>query len=173
MTASALATPTRLDLPERKALRADVVREYCREAGISRVVVFSCGEAATRLAALRDPTFDVLTVAPGGDLDTEHWWRPERIASAFPDRFDATSGHLPMPAMRRLADRLRDYLGPLRGGPYIVPTGSGETLVALALAYPHARWIAEYNTSPGTQYDHAAPRNPLVRALAETTGVAA
>ena len=54
----------------------------------------------------------------------------------------------------------------------VVPTGSGETLVALSWAAPEKEYVAEYNGGPETKYNDRAPMNGLVRALAaEVQGV--
>lgn len=48
-----------------------------------------------------------------------------------------------------------------------MPCGSGETLVALATAYPAVRWVAVYDDGdPATQYEERAPLNGLVAAFA-------
>ena len=48
----------------------------------------------------------------------------------------------------------------------VVPTGSGETLVCLAMAFPKVKFIARYNIDAATEYHEEAPLNKLVERLA-------
>ena len=48
---------------------------------------------------------------------------------------------------------------------YSIPTGSGETLVALAMAFPQSRFKPEYNLNMSTAFQVHAPLNTLVDAL--------
>lgn len=154
---------------DRKAIRAGVIRDYCRRAGIAGAVCFSCGNAAQALEAHAVPDFHVVSVYPGGPLAPGRWWTAADIARAWPGHLDATSGHLPAPLMRDLADAYRARYGDLKPATYRLPTGSGETLVALAMAYPHVAWRPMYNDQdPGTTRDAFAPLNALVDALART-----
>jgi len=91
------------------------------------------------------------------------WWSVPEIRQRFPDRFDATSGHLPLPLMLALASAMRERLGELPCAEYAVPTGSGETIVALRWAYPGTRFVAVYDLDRATQYHDEAPLLPLVR----------
>jgi hypothetical protein len=152
-----------LVLPERKAIRAQVVASYVGAAGLRGVVCFSCGNAS---AALRDAGLRVVDVSPRGDLVAGRWWLPEEIAAAWPHLFDATSGHLPMPLMARLATAFRAAIGPLDGGRYDVPTGSGETITCLRMAYGATEFRAVYDDhEPATRYDEEAPLSGVVRAM--------
>lgn len=45
---------------------------------------------------------------------------------------------------------------------YYVPTGSGETIICLSLAFPHIEFVAVYNFSEGSAYDEQAPLNEWV-----------
>jgi hypothetical protein len=127
-----------------------------------RVVCFTCGNAA---AALRDAGLDVLEIGPAGDLVPGRWWEVDEIAREFPDRFDATAGHLPLPMVAKLAEALGEYchawgIEPQDGDR--IPTGSGETLLAMTLAYPGVRFVAEVNGGPETEFTAAAPLYGLV-----------
>lgn len=152
-----------LTIPHRKALRAAVIAQHVRESGLPGVVCFSCGNASR---ALKEAGLFVVEIAPGGDLSTGRWWTAPEIARAWPHLFDATSGHLAFPVMAAVADALRIDLGELPAGTYTVPTGSGETLVCLSMAYPACRFLPVYGIGQGTQFEPRAPLNGLVQALA-------
>ncbi len=151
-----------------KAVRSRHVDNYMRSAGYRRAVCFSCGNAAE---ALRRSGVDVLEVGPRGRLLPGGWWSCGEIRRAWPEYFDATSGHLPVALMTAIGAELVDGIGSVfPGEEVIVPSGSGETLVCLALAYRRGegpRLVAEYDCGrPETMYDPEAPLAPLVRALA-------
>lgn len=149
-----------------KLIRAQVISEHVRAAGISSVVCFTCGNAAD---ALRSTGLEVVEIGPRGALVPGRWWCAAEIARVFPVHFDATSGHLPMPLMLEIAKAFRAQLGELRveDGPYVVPTGSGETLVCLAFAYPGCSFIAQYDdANPATAYNPGAPLNDAVLRVA-------
>ncbi len=154
-----------LILPHRKITRAKIIREYMQRAGYAAAVCFTCGNAGR---ALIDVGVETLVVGPGGALLPEKWWSQADISRAWPHLFDATSGHLPMEVMLQLAEEYRQrYRQVLKnGGSYVVPSGSGETAVALALAYPRAHIVARYdNTRPECKYEPGAPLNKLVGLL--------
>lgn len=154
-----------------KAARARVIRRFLEDAGLPRrVLCLTCGNAA---AALREEGLQVVEVGPKGLLVPSRWLEPAEIAGKWPGLFDATSGHLTVGMMHTLGQRLRAMLGcdlpSLR-----VPSGSGETAVALALAYPEHRFTAVYDSSnPATCWNAKAPLNPLVAALCEVEGAGA
>jgi len=144
-----------------KKLRTQVIKEYVAAAGYRGVVCFSCGNAST---ALKEAGLYVVDVSPRGELEARVWWTPEAIHRAWPDLFDATSGHLPLPLMIRIAGAFKDYLGPQ---PYSlnIPTGSGETILALSLAYPGLQFVSVYNLDDATKYQPEAPLNNIVNTL--------
>lgn len=148
----------RLNLKERKIIRANVIAQYIKEAGYRGVVCFSCGNAAR---ALRAAGLMVVEVSPEGPLCPGKWWNPAEIHLVWPDLFDATSGHLPIPLMLKVARALRDHLGELQEATYQVPTGSGETIVCLQWAYPDKRFVPLYGLGPETRYNNEAPLNDL------------
>lgn len=158
-----MSAPTLLRVPA-KRLRARAIAAYTRAAGYDGVVCFTCGNAARelRLAGL-----DTLAVGDHEALRPGVWWAPSRIRRIWPGRFDATSGHLPLPLMLDVGAALRAWLeqqpdpGP---GPQYVPAGSGETVLCLRWAYPTTEFIAVYNLDDATRYDAQAPLNALVRA---------
>jgi len=147
--------------PLAKALRADLIAGYVRQAGLPGVVCFSCGNAS---AALRRVGLYVVDVSPSGDVEARRWWQPAEIARAWPHLFDATSGHLPLPLMAQLAAALRAAMGPLEPGPHDVPTGSGETILCLRWAYPGVAFRAVYGGTRATRYEAQAPLVQLVAA---------
>lgn len=148
--------------PPTKRLRAEIIARYLHESRITGAVVFSCGNAS---AALKATVPYVIAVAPGGDLLAARWWSPAEIHRAWPHLFDATSGHLPMPIMVQLSHALRGYLGDLDQVAYRVPTGSGETVMALRWAYPGVLFTAVFDdTNPATTYEKQAPLMDLVAA---------
>ena len=146
-----------------KQYRAEIIRRYMEFMGYKKAVCFSCGNAAM---ALKAAGVEVLYIGETGDLAPNKWWRQEEVKKWFPDCFDATSGHLPIPIMKSIGVYYTQTLGDV-GDEIYVPTGSGETLVALKLAWPNKKFIAVYNLDKATEYDEDAPLNPLVQLLAE------
>jgi hypothetical protein len=143
-----------------KQIRSCVVAGFVRAAGYRGVVVFTCGNSA---AALRDQGLEVLEVGPRGDLKTEKWWTQAEIHRAWPDLFDATNGHLSAPLMGDIAKAFRAHLGELPETRYAVPSGSGETICCLRVAYPLLDFEASYDASkPETRRHADAPLNPFV-----------
>ena len=143
-----------------KDIRSRVIADYVRASGYRGVVVFTCGNSA---AALRQQGLDVLEVGPRGDLKTDKWWTHAEIHRTWPDRFDATSGHLPMPLMSDVVRAVRLHLGELPSARFIVPSGSGETICCLRAAYPQLDFDPLYDDSkPETQRHPAAALNPFV-----------
>jgi len=145
-----------------KQIRAAVIRQYMAENGFVKAVCFSCGNASR---ALREAGVDTLDISPAGDLSPGRWFTQAEIQRTFPGMFDATSGHLPAELMTRIAGAFRAHLGPISGHIYL-PTGSGETLIELKMAYPELIITAVYGLDKATEYSTQAPLNALVRALA-------
>lgn len=148
-----------LEIPNRKHIRSVVIRDYVRDAGYPGVVVFTCGHSAVEL---RNEGLDVVEVGPRGKLKTDHWWSMEEIHRTWPFRLDVTSGHLPLPLMLAVAEAFKKELGPLHGGTYEVPTGSGETILCLRWVYPDCTFTPVYDVGVGTEYNEKAPLNDLV-----------
>lgn len=146
-----------------KRIRASEIKKYMKAAGYKKAVCFSCGNAAREL---QNVGVDVLHIGTQGDLVPNKWFKQEEINAIFPDYFDATSGHLPVQLMLNLAVRFREYLGNTVPDIAYIPTGSGETLVCLKIAYPEKKFIAVYNIDDATKYEEAAPLNKLVELLA-------
>lgn len=154
-----------------KHIRAHVIKGYLylRDKYNNKVVCFSCGHAST---ALKDVGLDVLDIGEHGDLVPNHWFTQLEIERLFPDRFDATCGNLSMELMLALANAYKDvyaeYMKQNEDTDYLVPTGSGETLVCLKLAFPDVNFHAIYNRDKFTKYHEEAPLNKLVELLATT-----
>jgi hypothetical protein len=149
----------KLEFPH-KQIRAKVIAEFVRAAGYRGVVVFTCGNAAK---TLRDVGLEVTEIGPRGDLKTDKWWTMAEIHRAWPDLFDATSGHLTVPLMADIAKAYRAHLGNLPAGRYSVPSGSGETVTCLRLLYPLVTFDATYdNDKPETTRHPDAPLNAFV-----------
>lgn len=144
-----------------KRLRSLVVIEHVVKADYPGIVIFTCGNAAQ---ALRDLGYEVVVeVGPKGNLTTDRWWTPAEIHKTWPHLFDATSGHLPIPLMLRIAEEFKHHLGQLKETQYNVPTGSGETILCLRWAYPSIQFNPVYNLNEATQYNKEAPLNWAVR----------
>lgn len=148
-----------------KRIRAEVIKQYAEENGYRGVVCFSCGNASR---ALKETGADTLDISPTGDLEARRWFTPAEIRREFPDRLDATSGHIGPDLLNRIAEAFKAYIGELPEEDLAIPTGSGETLVELKIAFPRAKLHAVYNTDSATEYNAAAPLNGLVEALAES-----
>lgn len=143
-----------------KEIRARVIADFVRVAGYRGVVVFTCGNAAR---TLRDVGLEVTEVGPRGDLKTDKWWTMAEIHRAWPDLFDATSGHLSVPLMGDIAKAFRAHLGNLPAGRYSVPSGSGETVTCLRIIYPLLTFDATYdNDKPETTRHVDVPLNAIV-----------
>jgi len=137
-----------------KSIRARIIADYLRRSGASACVCFSSGNAAYEL---RRCGLDVVEVGPAGDLQSRTWWKPEDIRRVWPERFDATPGHLPVFLMVRLAAAFRQSLGELPAPTYEVPTGSGETITCLRWAYPGVQFVPIFGVGRGTEREPNAP----------------
>jgi len=135
-----------------KFIRAKVIHEYMREAGYTKCVCFTCGNAAI---ALRAEGIHVLEVGPHGFLDVHKWFTPAEIHRIWPDYFDATPGHLPAHLMVKIAMKLReiwkDEAVVEMGIDWRVMTGSGETIVCARWAFPNNRIIVGSDGTPATE----------------------
>lgn len=147
---------TLLSFPHKK-IRSQVIKEYIKK-DYKQVVCFSCGNAAR---ALEEEGLNVIHIGTQGELTPNKWYTMQEIHNRFPTAFDATSGHLNMELMKKIGQKYKEYLGELDETMYI-PTGSGETLVCLKLAYPEQNFIAVYNLGVETEFNTHAPLNKLV-----------
>lgn len=155
---------TRIDIAYKaKRARARVIARYMERNGIRRCVCFSCGNACDALIA---DGLDCVAIAPERDLRAERWWTMEEIRQTFPTAFDATSGHLPVDVLLDVADAFRSEFAGLfeEGCEYIVPTGSGETILCLKLAFPRIFFRAEWVRGiPALEPEPLAPLRPFVQ----------
>lgn len=160
-----IGTPARLLRIPNKKWRSEVIADYVRKQGSDKVIVFSCGNAAK---ALVDQGLDVISGGPQGcTFVPEKWYTPEEVAAKWPDRFDATSGHLSEKLMGMIARRFKAGVGSLRDENIIIPTGSGETVYCLKMAYPRVNFIALYDEDdPATKFDAENPFNAKVQQVA-------
>lgn len=149
---------------ENKRLRAIAIRAYMARYGFDKAVCFSCGNASRELKKAGVKTLDI---SPKGDLAALRWFTIGEIRQAFPNHFDATSGHLPTDCMYDVADLFYTNLFKRMPDEILLPTGSGETLVCLKLAFPKTKITAVYNLDAATQFEENAPLNGLVKMLAD------
>ena len=147
-----------------KELRSIAIKAYMQRYGFEKAVCFSCGNASRMLKEAGVKTLDI---SPTGDLQANRWFTMGEIKNAFPDYFDATSGHLPIECMEMISTVFYSHLYKTMPKEINLPTGSGETLVCLKMAFPDTKITAIYNIDPATQYEEEAPLNNLVRLLAE------
>lgn len=144
-----------------KSVRAKVIRDHLDLLRTKRCVCFSSGNSAMELLKVG---LDVIYVGEKSwTLAPKNWFSYSAIAQIF-GVFDATSGHLPWPLMHEIAMRMRAEQ-PVYKGPIDIPTGSGETIVCLFLAYPDHIFRAERGASPEVRYNENAPLNGLVSLL--------
>lgn len=146
-----------------KQLRAEVIKEFLKDKNYKGVVCFSCGNASK---ALKDIGLNTIDISTKGDLIANRWFEPSEVNEIFKDYFDATSGHLSIELMNKIADRFYIELNGILDDTVYVPTGSGETLVCLKLAFPEKHFVAVYNLDDATEYSPDAVLNSLVELLA-------
>lgn len=147
-----------------KKIRAELIKEYLNRSRYDKVVCFSCGNAAREI---KEAGIDTLFIGEDGELKPNEWFTQLKIDNIFPKYFNATSGHLPIELMQMLSERYKTYLGELSSDVIYVPTGSGETIICLKIAYPHKKFVAVYNLDNATKYDNENPLNCLVEIIAD------
>lgn len=151
-----------------KAARAVAIADYLKVIGRQSCVCFTCGNASK---ALRKVGLQVREV-----LKPPRWYTLAEIQQLH-HRFDATSGHISTALMMATAYNLAAAIGKSpykaeiaeaisKGTPYVIPTGSGETLVTVKMIYPLLKVVPAYNLDDSTQFSPKAPLNSLVLALA-------
>jgi hypothetical protein len=147
-----------------KTLRAEIINDYLTSQRTRRCVCFSCGNSA-RL--LRDTGLDVVYIGEKGILKPNKWFSKQEIQSTFNGLFDATSGNLNEHLMEKVAVELKRVLSDSseierfcylfkenhffdedtirrfnpQQGEYLIPTGSGETILCLKYAFPQLTFI--------------------------------
>mgnify|MGYP001585153445 FL=1 len=72
--------------------------------------------------------------------------------------------------MVKIAEAYKRWLGYIPPGvPQVIPTGSGETILCLQIAYPSCSFVAEYDSrSLSTTFSESAPLNKWVAASFRT-----
>ena len=125
---------------DEKRIRAEVIKRYL---GSERCFAFSCGNA-TR--ALKEAGVNVVGISPHDLLSANGYINPLKAKEMFAC-FDATSGHLPLFLMELIAYEIKNHLientDVFQDKELIyVPTGSGETILALSYYIPIARLVA-------------------------------
>lgn len=143
---------------DNKRIRSKIIKKHMQDSGYDKAVCFSCGNASN---ALKQMGVNTLDISPTGDLLANRWFTPGEVNKTFDGYFDATPGHLPAYLMLDIANEIREELN-LNEKLYYVPTGSGETIICLSLAFPHIEFVAVYNFSDGSAYDEQAPLNEWV-----------
>jgi len=151
----------RVNLLEKK-IRAEVIKQYLNALGTSKCVCFTCGNAGM---FLKEVGLDVITVGDNELLKPVRWFSLEEIENTF-KCFNATSGYLNMVLIDRIAKKMRETIGNLEHEHYFVPTGSGETLLVLTLAYPDKFFFPLREGTPETQFDEGNPLNSFIEAIA-------
>lgn len=147
-----------------KKIRAKVIKEYLVARGEDSCVCLTSGNSAKYL---RKEGIKVIEIGRYGLVDANRWLSFNEVGIF--NKFDATSGHLPLPMMVEIGKRLKDKIGKLRGE-YLVNAGSGETVICLKLAYPDVKFTAVYNVKgleEETRYSEEAPLNGLVKLLCD------
>ncbi len=139
-----------------KKIRARVIKEYLNSIGQNKCVCFTCGNSSKYLIA---EGLDVIEV-----LNTDHWWTYAEIQSHY-KCFDATSGHLPLPLITEVANRMNKALANTIEHDEDIACGSGETFLCLKMAFPFIKINPVYNLDRATQFNEQAPLNDLVDAL--------
>lgn len=145
-----------------KAIRSVVIKHYMSGTW-EKAVCFSCGNAAKELEKVG---VYVVHIGPHGVLAPRKWFSQREIHQIFPAYFDATPGHLPNELLGELGAAYAAHLGELPEKVY-VPTGSGETLLCLAMAYPGTQFVAVYNLDEATKYEPQCPLNRMVELVSK------
>lgn len=151
-----------------KKLRAEVIVDYVSKTPYKGIVCITCGPAGDALkVAVKEKNIHLIVLE-----NLPKWLSMEDIANEYPGYFDATSGHLPLWLMQRVADRFRYYFNknPTEipdEGYWRVPTGSGETLFELSLmglsdTNTKSDYVALYDYNKGSKYESEAPLNNAV-----------
>lgn len=144
---------------QNKKIRSEVIAKHIKDAGYAGAVCFSCGNAS---AELKKCNVYVVDISPNGGLIANKWWSSCEIKKAFPLFFNATSGYLNFELMYKIGMAFKNEIGELPSN-VEVDSGSGETAICLALAYPNVQFTAIYNNNNlATTFNKESPLNFLV-----------
>jgi hypothetical protein len=144
-----------------KKIRAEVIKKYLNRIGTNECVCFTCGNASKYL---REAGLDVISIGKNEELKPNRWFEYEEIINTF-KAFNATSGYLNINLLNRIGLKMKEILGELEDDKYLVPTGSGETILALIMAYPKKRFYPLRLGTMETKYDEGNPLNMLLEAI--------
>lgn len=150
-----------------KQIRACVIHEYMLQNGYDHCVCFSCGNA-TR--ALKAEGVSCISISPDGDLTANRWWSISEVRKAFANAFDATSGHLPIDVLIAIAKKYREAFSDVfvKGKEYVIPTGSGETVFCLSMAFKDIKFIAQWRKDdPSCEMSVEAPMTEIIKSFIE------
>jgi len=144
---------------DRKKARSKAIQNYTDKP----IICFSCGNCANELKKLN---MNVFHIGENGDLTPNKWYTMKEIHERWEDYFDATSGHLNMELINIIAEEYKKQLKQLPNKVYL-PTGSGETLLCLKIAFPTTKFIAVYNINKETEYNPHAPLNNIIKLITD------
>jgi len=145
-----------------KKIRSDLLFKIL---GDVPVVVYTCGNSAIELK--KSGFTDVLDIGDKGTYQPNNWHYSYFIKKLFPNRIDLTSGHLPVDLCYLLG---KEYSNQLSELPSVVPSGSGETVLSLALANPERSFKAEFNNDfPHTTLNEENKITALLIAMVNIT----
>lgn len=140
--------------------------EYVKETPYEGIVCVGEGPTVMELIKAAPAGMPVVTI------ETDRAISMEGIANAYPRHFDATNGHLPLWLMVRIANKFAEWINAnvrkSMGGEVRIPTGSGETLFELRIAYPEiteTQFVALYDFNRDKRFDPNGPINQAVRAF--------
>jgi len=146
-----------------KKIRSEVIKDYMQEIGISKAVVFTCGNAAKYLKKIG---VEVLAIGEYEDLKPNKWFTHEEIGKKFKGYFNATSGDIPLFLIYKIGQKIRKIKkNKFKGGE--IEVGSGETLLVMIFAYPELKnkIIPIRTGSPETKCNGGATLNPILKLL--------
>lgn len=101
-------------------------------------------------------------IAPNGVFSPNRWLSPSEIRAIFPNYFDATSGHLPLDLMVRIALKLQGTYSPPCSSLEVM-SGSGETAIILKMAFPHLYIVPLWGDDEATRYEENGNLNLFLR----------
>ena len=120
---------------DEKLIRSKVIKAYL---GNDKCFCFSCGNATK---ALQNAGVNVIAVSPKDAINATRYVSPLEATKLF-NCFDATPGNLPIYMIKDIAAEIKKVL-PRKiiesSAPIYIPTGSGETLLAMSFIFPISR----------------------------------
>ena len=150
-----------------KEIRSSVIHQYMQQNGYNYCVCFSCGNATK---ALIKEGVSCISIAPDGDLTANRWWSIAEVRKVFANAFDATSGHLSIDVMQAISKKYREAFSDIcvAGNEYVIPTGSGETVFCLSMAFPDIKFVAQWQKGePSCEMYEDAPMTQIIKSFIE------